>query len=139
MKDIPRKCLGSGLLSVAATTCSVTLASVLIDLGADLDYRISKHQAKPLQRAAQQDTDEAAKFLRFLLYRGANPEIEYDKQRALERGHPNGRKYVSTPVKISEEVGAIGVSKWLERSWEDLVAEARVARMNNDKPPIPED
>ncbi|RYP19666.1 hypothetical protein DL765_003259 [Monosporascus sp. GIB2] len=142
MGFVPRKHFRTGLLSVAATTCSITLASELLDLGADLDYQISRNQARPLQRAAQQDTEEAAKFMRFLLYRGAKPEIEYQKKQSsqLSTGYSNySRTYVSTPVKISEEVGTKDISKWLKKSWEDLVAEATEARINSVNPPIPED
>ncbi|RYP01740.1 hypothetical protein DL764_006102 [Monosporascus ibericus] len=138
MGFVPRKYFGTGLRSVAATTCSITLASELIDLGADLDYQSNRNQARPLQRAAQQDTEEAAKFMRFLLYRGAKPEIEYEKQQSTELGKNMGREYVSTRVTISEEVGTKGISKWLTKFWEDLVAEATEARMNSDNPPIPE-
>jgi hypothetical protein len=133
MGCVPLKYFGSGLISVAKTTCSITLASALIDLGGDLEYQNNSHQARPLQRAAQKDTDEAARFLRFLLYRGANPEIEYEKRRSTLVG------YVPTRFKISDEVGVKGISKWLKKSWEDLVAEAREARMKHDNPPIPED
>ncbi|RYP73409.1 hypothetical protein DL770_007778 [Monosporascus sp. CRB-9-2] len=139
MGFVPRKYLGTGLQSVAATTCSITLASELLDLGADLEYQAHRYQARPLQRAAQQDTEEAAKFMRFLIYRGAKPEIEYEKQQSTEPGKGRSRKYVSTRVRISEEICTKGISKWLKKSWGDLVAEATEARINSDNPPIPED
>jgi len=133
MGCVPRRYFGTGLLSVAKTTCPITLASALIDCGGDLEYQKDGPRARPLQRAAQKDTEEAARFLRFLLYRGANPEIEYIKKRLTSAGS------TATQVKISDEVGAKGISKWLKKSWEDLVAEAREARMKHDNPPIPED
>lgn len=128
--------LGGGLRSVAATTCSVALASVLIDLGVDLEYKPkSKVSPSSLQLAARKDTNEAASFIRFLLYRGANPQVEYNKKR--KNGMTSEEDV--TRIKVSEEVGAKGISKWLNKSWEELVAEAREARMNNNNPPIPGD
>lgn len=133
MGCVPRRFFGSGLLWVAKTTCSITLASALIDLGGDLEYQNNRSLPTPLLEAARKDTNEAARFLRFLLYRGANPEIEYVKRLSTSAGD------VYRPFKISDEVGAKGISKWLKKSWEDLVAEAREARMKHDNPLIPED
>ena len=135
--SVIRQVFGMGLRSVAATTCSITLASSLIDLGADPSYNAGFYTAAPLQLAAQKDTNEAASLIRFLLYRGANPDT--CQWRKIKPPPSPSDRIKNIKIKITEEVGTKGISKWLNKSWEELVAEAREARRNNTNPPVPED
>jgi hypothetical protein len=133
---IPQASTGCGLSSVATSTCSLRLASVLIDeLGANLEYRGKKTQPAPLQRAAQKDTEENARFIDFLLHRGANPRVSYEKKDGTTREviiegrvhHMRGYKV----VQLSEEKGAVGISKWLRKSWSQLCEETNGSRETN--------
>ncbi|KAI1420542.1 NACHT domain protein [Xylaria sp. FL1777] len=107
---------GSTLLVVAGTTCSVTLARHLINCGAKVDYRRNLYQPTPLRHAARKDTAEAAAFMKLMLFHGADPNIE---QLALK----SDQKIYKSPIKISDEKGPLGISKWLGITWDELVRE----------------
>ncbi|KAK5631043.1 hypothetical protein RRF57_006758 [Xylaria bambusicola] len=105
---------GDLLSRVAETTCSVTLARYLLDSGAEVDYRRNSSYATPLRRAAKRDTAEAAALMKFLLSRGANPDIEQQSTR--------GR---NPPISLRDEKGPLGISKWLGITWDELLKEVR--------------
>ena len=109
IKIIGTKYAGDALVNVSSSTCSVRLAKVLIDHGVSVDHRRSGIFLTPLHHAARKTTAAAAELMKFLLFCGADPEA------------------VSTraTLKIREEKGAIGISKWLGISWDELVAQAR--------------
>ncbi|RYP65442.1 hypothetical protein DL771_008314 [Monosporascus sp. 5C6A] len=135
--DESRNQFVTGLCSVAETTCSVSLATVLINYGAGVDSRLTSYSRTPLYRAARKNTAQAAKFMRFLLYRGANPHtVCYLLEGSAGR---RTRQEGGTEIKITDEKGPKGISEWLGKSWEELVAEATEARNNNKSPPVPED
>ncbi|KAI1273970.1 NACHT domain protein [Xylaria sp. FL0933] len=107
---------GGLLVSVAATTCSVTLARFLIERGADIDFRRNYEYATPLRHAAKQDTAEAAAFMKWMLIHGANPNPEQMQTVRKAIG-------VKPPVKLRDEKGPSGISKWLGVTWDDLLKE----------------
>lgn len=114
--DLPTKRgpehLGSALRTVALTTCSVRLAKTLIEYGAVVDQRLSGHSLTPLQYAARRTSAEAAELMKFFLFSGADPNAKAPRAK----------------LKISEEKGAQGISKWLGMSWDELVAKAKEER-----------
>ncbi|KAM5341928.1 hypothetical protein ACJ41O_014959 [Fusarium nematophilum] len=112
------------LSHVAATTLSIRLAGWLCDHGAPVNYLKSARRGPPLLVAAKRDTLESAKFMRFLLYKGADPECADRSGNA-----PEGP--------VSALKGPTGLHKWLGISWESLIEEAREARRSSDDPPIP--
>lgn len=101
--------LGSTLTIVAQSCCSVRLATCLIEAGAKVDYRKSNRYMTPLQHAARKTSAEAAELMKFLLERGANPEIEAGR----------------SELRIRDEKGAKGISKWLGVSWDELVEKTK--------------
>jgi hypothetical protein len=122
-----------GLWAIAATTCSLNLASMLLDFGANIEGLPNRSRPNPLQRAAQHNSEAAAAFMRYLLYRGANPDISYEKRlTALTESNE------TVTVHISEEKGVKEISKFLDgKQWEELVREAQDARKDNDNPVVP--
>jgi len=126
--------LSTGLSSVAATTFSLKLAGALLEFGACVDgHGSGKKHPTPLQRAASRDSMESAIFMRFLLRHGADPNVEYRKTAGYEGDpkHPNarcGRVYHFKAVQLSEEVGPKEISRWLGKSWEEVLEESREAR-----------
>lgn len=113
------------------------LALALIDLGVSMEYKPFGRSLVAFQLAALRDTDLAARFMWPLLYHDANPEAEHNTRREAP-GLPDA-KDVYRHVRVSEEVGAKGISKWLGKFWEGLVAEAKEPRLHSDNPPIPGD
>jgi Ankyrin repeat len=111
-KSCGNKCLGDALVNVALTTCSVKLAEFLIKGGAKVDHRRSPQCLTPLHHAARQTTVEAAEMMKFLLFCGADPKTEASRAN----------------LRIQDEKGAKGISKWLGMSWEDLVTKAKEER-----------
>nr|KAK5442811.1 hypothetical protein LTR18_005488 [Exophiala xenobiotica] len=107
--------LGTGLSSVAQSTCSVRLAKYFIDLGANVDFAATVTAPTPLRYAARRDSADAAALMRFLLLRGADPDITPSKPRAQ---YP----------KIQDEKGPRSIAKWLGMSWGELVAKTREER-----------
>ncbi|CZR60110.1 related to NACHT domain protein [Phialocephala subalpina] len=102
--------LGSALVNVAATCCSVKLAKYLIDAGAPVNHRRSSQYLTPLHHAVTHNTPEAADFVKYLLGMGADPASFATSPR-------RGRRI----RRIRDESGAKGISKWLGVSWDDLV------------------
>lgn len=99
------------LIDVALTTCSIKFASYLIDQGADVNFRSGKTKnPTPLQYAARSCSHESAEMMKFLLIKGADPEVLY------KHG------------KICDEKGAKGIEKWLGVTWDDLVAQTKKER-----------
>lgn len=115
-----RKLYGVALINIARTTCSISLAGYLVDAGVEIDHRHSVKYPTPLHYAATQDKKEAADLMRFLIHHGANPNpqqepLDIQTSRGLIR---------KTRLKIQEEKGPLGISKWLGITWEELLKEA---------------
>jgi hypothetical protein len=111
--------LGNALGYVAETTCSLALAKVLLEYGAKIDFRRSINYLTPLHRAARQSSPHAAELMKFLLYQGADPELQAGRSR----------------LKMSEEKGAKGIAKWLEMSWDELIQKVKLDRERGICPP----
>jgi hypothetical protein len=111
--------LGIGLTSVAQTTCSLALAKALLEYGAKVDSRRSNKYLTPLHHAARQSSPQAAELMKFLLYQGADPELQAARSR----------------LKMSEEKGAKGIAKWLEMSWDELIQKVKLDRERGICPP----
>jgi len=114
--------IGDALLNVALTTCSVKLAKFLIDCGANVDHKRCSTALTPLHRAARQTTAEAAEMMKFLLFQGADPEAKRSR----------------VTLRIRDEKGAKGISKWLGMSWDDLVTKAKKERRRTGDETKPE-
>jgi Ankyrin repeat len=111
--------LGDALGYVAETTCSLALAKVLLEYGAKIDFRRCFTYPTPLHRAARQSSPHAAELMKFLLYQGADPELQAGRTR----------------LKMSEEKGAKGIAKWLEMSWDELIQKVKLDRERGICPP----
>jgi hypothetical protein len=123
--DIKQSCgsiyVGDALVNVASTTQSIRLAEYLLGLGANVNHRRSPKYMTPLRHAATHDSATAAEFMKFLLLKGADPEL------VLEKGERAGRT-------IREEKGCKNIAKWLNISWDELVASCKdkMAKKDND-------
>jgi hypothetical protein len=117
MRSLSTKYIRSALTNVASSSCSVKLAKIWIDHGAMVDDKWSKQSLTPLHHAARRTTAAAAELMKFLLSCGADPEAM-----------PTPTKSGHVPLKIREEKGAKGISKWLGVSWDELVAQTKEER-----------
>jgi Ankyrin repeat len=112
LESIDHAYLGSALVNVAATICSVRLAKFFVDLGAEVDCRRSELYLTALHHAARQDSAAAAEMMKYLLLQGADPEL------VAGRAH----------LRIRDEKGAKGIAQWLGMSWDELVAKTKEER-----------
>ncbi|KDN66249.1 hypothetical protein CSUB01_06764 [Colletotrichum sublineola] len=102
--------LTNGLVTVASTTCSITLARALLEAGAQVNWRLNDNYVTPLQCAARKTTEEAARLMELLLYHGADPTISFKRR------------------KLEGEEGVLQISRWLGISWGELVEKTRSNR-----------
>jgi Ankyrin repeat len=112
LKSLDRLYLGSAVVNVASTTCSVKLAKYFIDHGAEVDFRRSDFYLTALHHAARKNSAAAAEMMKYLLLQGADPELK------AGRAH----------VRICDEKGARGIAQWLGMSWDELVAKTKEDR-----------
>ncbi|KAI0600874.1 NACHT domain protein [Biscogniauxia sp. FL1348] len=113
--QLERRDLGYILIAVASTTCSITLAEYVLEAGAEVDCRRGPKHSTPLHYAARQETAEAADFMKFLLFRGADPD---------PRGFEVNRNTIFKK-NIRDEKGPQGISRWLDITWDELVKKTR--------------
>ncbi|KAH7150359.1 hypothetical protein B0J13DRAFT_549979 [Dactylonectria estremocensis] len=108
-----RPLLGSLLVGIAKSSCSAPLAEELLALGAPIDYPrdFKKTGMTALQIAAKKTTREAALLMQCLILKGARPDSE-------------SWGYLS----MAQEKGAVGIAKWVGRTWEELVDSGSQAR-----------
>lgn len=116
--------LGYALKAVASSTCSVSIAKVLLACGAAVNFRGSKsHTATsgqtPLILAAAKKTREGAEMMKLLLRAGANPNAFYLHKKNGEPTTPGMGK------------GAKQISKWLGMTWDELVKWAAEQRSSS--------
>ena len=104
--------LGTALINVASSTCSVKLAEYLVGHGAEVYNRRSDKCLTALQHAARRTSAAAAEMMKYLLLQGADPEAKSGQAR----------------LRIHEEKGAKGIAKWLGMSWDELVAKTKEER-----------
>ena len=112
LKSFDRLYLGSALISVASSTCSVKLAKYFVDHGVEVDFRRSHLYLTPLHRAARQNSAAAAEMMKYLLLQGADPELTARR----------------SALKIRDEKGAKGIAQWLGMSWDELIAKTKEER-----------
>ncbi|RSL95801.1 hypothetical protein CEP52_011839 [Fusarium oligoseptatum] len=103
---MPPALLGSLLVSVAKSSCSLSLAEELVALGAPIDFPMHSTRANmtALQIAAKKTTKEAALLMQYLILHGADP---------------NPMPWVR--ISPGEEKGAAGIAKYVGRTWDELV------------------
>jgi hypothetical protein len=106
--QLTRQLLGIGLAELAQRHCSIVHAKVLLECGADVNYRNRPVYHTPLHHAARKTTAEAAELMKFLLLSGADPTTTT----RLKHG---------PTATISAERGARNISKWLNMTWDELV------------------
>lgn len=111
--------LGDALHNLAQTSCSVKIAKVLINAGANVNHRRSQHYPTPLHYAARQTSAEAAEFMKFLLLSGATADVEAGRKRG-NQGRLVGH--------VKDERGTKGISKHLGISWDELIAQSKAER-----------
>jgi len=123
----PRKSelnLGVALGYVAESCCSLPLAKALLSYGAPINYTNTGdtwgNYRTSLHRALRRSRPETAELAKFLLYRGANPDVS-----ALK----------SSVQRIEDEIGAREISKWLGMTWDELVTKVKADREAGICPP----
>jgi ankyrin repeat protein len=106
------------LRAVAGNHCSAHLATFLLrpELELDPDFRAGVHERTPLHIAARKNTAESAALIKMLLIAGADPNAN---QETIRHGSP-------VLVYIADEKGAKNIARWLDMSWSELVAWARL-------------
>jgi hypothetical protein len=121
--------LGIALKAVAETTHSIVLAKVLIECGADVNFKRTTLPSKrtPLHAAATKTTVAAAELMKFLLLSGADPNVSAEIKCGAYEGPFLGRQRVETRTP-SMERGAQNISKWLGMTWDQLVKWAEEQR-----------
>jgi hypothetical protein len=108
--------LGRALCSIAFTTCSVNLATFLLECGADINYKTAKNSRTPLHEAARRNSAIASEFMRFLLIQGADYDVKIVKRRL------QNKSWSEEEIGIRDEIGVKNISQWLGMSWDDLIA-----------------
>ena len=105
--------LGAILVRIAKSSCSLSLAQEVLELGANVDQRgdFGRDGLTALQAAAKKTTQEAAILMDLLISKGA----------ATIGKHSDGR-----PGKdIGTEKGAAEIAKWLGMTWDELLDSRR--------------
>lgn len=95
------------LRNIARTTYSIPLAQALLQYNINIDQRQHEGLSTALHWAARGDCAEAAEFMKFLLYQGANPKI---------------------CAGIRDETCVKNISKWLGISWDELLQKVKEDR-----------
>lgn len=118
------------LKAVASSTCSVSIAKVLLGHGAIVDFRGVNGRGNeliktPLIAAAAKRTSEGAQMMKLLLLSGADPNALY------RQGRRN--KQDSEQKSAGMEMGAKEVSKWLGMTWDELVEWATEQRSRSTR------
>ncbi|KAF3760334.1 hypothetical protein M406DRAFT_269589 [Cryphonectria parasitica EP155] len=95
---------------------SITLAAELLRLGAPIDFPNKMLTGMTaLHYAVRGTSEQAAKFVRFLLEQGADPEYEYNRK------------------KPANEPGARLLQKWVGETWDELVKRTEGARLEKKR------
>lgn len=106
--NLPPEKISKVLMSIGATTHSIRLAQILLQHGATVDWRYPYSRGfTPLKKTARTDTAEAADFMKFLLYQGADPNVNKT---------------------IGRMKGPKNISKWLGVTWDELVQKVKEDR-----------
>lgn len=92
------------LIDLGIGCCSIAIAEFLIARGASID--IGRGNLRPISVAAKQTSQEAAKFMEFLVRKGAQTSLQV-KGKAL-----------------SEFPGPRNIQKWIGITWEELIKQS---------------
>lgn len=111
--------LSSALTNVAKTTCSLVLAKPLLEYGVKVNSQRTSISVTALECAAWQSSPQAVELMKFLLYHGADPELQARNSK----------------LKISEGKGAKKIATWLGMSWDELVQKIKLDRERGICPP----
>ncbi|KAF5700224.1 nacht domain-containing protein [Fusarium mundagurra] len=108
------KTASSLLRDLASGSCSLVLAKALVTCGADVNYRSKKSSTdlRPLHHAIKKTSAEAAELVKYLLLSGADPHVKVIRLSGKNKGQA---------INLSLEPGAKGISKWLGKTWDELV------------------
>ncbi|KAF5697667.1 NACHT domain-containing protein [Fusarium globosum] len=109
---------------LASGNCSLMLAKVLVACGADVNRITSRTILPPLHHAIRKTSAEAAELAKYLLLSGADPRL-----RILRRSGKNKGQAIIP----SSEPGAKGISKWLGKTWDELVEWAAEQRRKSSE------
>lgn len=113
--------LSQALKNVADFTTSITLATYLLDHGANINYKRTDYCKTALQLAARRNSERGAQMIRFLLLKGADPEADQRLTRSNGGPQRQGKR-------IRDEPGAMGIHQWLGKTWDELVEETKSIR-----------
>ncbi|KAH7253331.1 hypothetical protein B0J15DRAFT_447743 [Fusarium solani] len=105
--------LGSLLVGIAKSSCSLSLAEELLALGALIDYPQPSRGTgmTALQIAAKKTTKEAALLMQCLILNGADPD-----------------PMTWTHTRTGRAKGALGIAQYVGRTWDELVEAGDEAR-----------
>ncbi|KAF5986263.1 hypothetical protein FBULB1_2485 [Fusarium bulbicola] len=114
------------LRSLASGNCSLVLAEALVACGADVNYRAIKNPANlcPLHYAMRKTSAQAADLVKYLLLSGADPNLKVIRSKGKNKGKE---------IVLSSEPGAKDISKWLGKTWDELVKWAAEERRQGSK------
>ncbi|PYI24427.1 hypothetical protein BO99DRAFT_92751 [Aspergillus violaceofuscus CBS 115571] len=107
LSDFSQSWISQALMDVAKTTCSLRLGQILIQRGANVNWITKSSKISVLEYATRKPRKKNAEFAKLLLFHGA------DAQPA------------SASIKMSDQIGAKEIYRWLGVSWDDLVEQAR--------------
>jgi hypothetical protein len=112
LKFLDRTKLNVIFTKAVIVSLSIKIVEYLLDGGAEVDVRRSDFYLTPLHSVARQTSAAAAEMMKFLLLRGADPELKAERSR----------------LSIREEKGAKNIARWLGMSWDELVAKTHEER-----------
>ncbi|CVK97829.1 uncharacterized protein FPRN_10771 [Fusarium proliferatum] len=121
----------SELLSwLASGSCSLVLSKALVACGADVNYKRNRSSRAlcPLHYAIRKTSAEAADLVKYLLLSGADPHMKVIRP---------SKKKNSQEIVPSLEPGAKVISKWLDKTWDELVEWAAEERRKTSKDRLP--
>ncbi|RAH81606.1 NACHT domain protein [Aspergillus japonicus CBS 114.51] len=99
--------ISQALMDVAKTTCSLRLGQILIQHGANVNWITKGSKISVLEYATRKSRAKNAEFAKLLLFHGADAQL------------------ASASIKMSDQIGAKEIYRWLGVSWNDLVEQAR--------------
>lgn len=107
--------LGTLLVRVAKGSCSISLATELLELGAPVDYPSEVGRGMTaLHIAAKKMEKEAAFFMKYLISQGASMKEHYHS--------------AHSPDKIRSERGAMNIQTWTGFTWDEIRSQYASAR-----------
>ena len=137
--NLTKRQLSLALRLIATTTCSIVLAKVLLEGGAEVDFRPDVRNGKestkktPLHLASRKMTREAAEMMKLLLLWGADPNADARTFWSHARVKRSDDKNDRPRRTIDMERGTQKIEKWLGMPWDKLVEWAQEQRFQSIK------